>query len=138
MKTLVTIALLAFAQLCFAAEANRNAVLTETVRMANESLQSHDYGNVVRFLFRLSDQTEIASATAQIQRPRSLAVYEQLFAQLINVRPIYDSDPPNTATFKCPTPIIVGKDSWDRYDSLSVMFIFDGSHWIFHDTFIER
>lgn len=138
MKRLVAITFLALPLACFAQETDRMATLAETVAAANQSLQSHNYSNTVRRLFALTNEEEVASATIHLQRPKCLAMYEQLFAQLVSIKPRLDTLSTNTAMFSCPTPILVGTNSWDRFDNMEVMFIFDGSQWIFHDPSFER
>ena len=113
-------------------------MLTETVSAINHSLQSHDYSNTVRRLFSLTNESEVASAALHLQRPKCLTMYEQLFAQLVTTKPVFDPVTTNTAVFSCPKSIVIGTNSWDCFDDMDVMFIFDGSQWIFHDPSFER
>ena len=62
-------------------------MLTDTVTAVHQSLRSHDYTNTVRRLFHLTNETEIAVAAIHLQRPKCLAMYEQLFAQLESIKP---------------------------------------------------
>lgn len=138
MKKLTAIALLASGLGCFKGEATRPALLTDTVTAVHQSLRSHDYTNTIRRLFHLTNETEIAVAAVHLQRPKCLAMYEQLFAQLVSIKPSLDGDPPRAASFRCPDPVVVGTNAVDRYDKLEVMFLFDGLQWIFHDPSFER
>jgi hypothetical protein len=138
MRILAAIALLASTLGCFGGEASRVAMLTNTVAAVHEGLQSHDYTNTVARLFHLTNETEMAVAVVHLKRPKCLAMYEQLFAQLVSVTPSLDGEPPRAATFRCAAPIIVGAGSQDRYEKMEVMFLFDGSQWIFHDPSFER
>jgi hypothetical protein len=65
-------------------------------------------------------------------------MYEQLFAQLVSITPTLDGNPPRSASFTCQTPIVIGTNALDRFDHMAVMFIFNGSQWIFHDPSFER
>lgn len=138
MKRLIATAFLALPLACFAQKTDRMATLAETVAAANQSLQSHNYSNTVRRLFALTNEAEVASAAIHLQRPKCLAMYEQLFAQLVSIKPTLHPLSTNTAMFSCPTPIVIGTNSWDRFDDMEVMFIFDRWQWIFHDPSFER
>ncbi|MEK9135768.1 MAG: hypothetical protein AAB393_01490 [Bacteroidota bacterium] len=138
MRIRVTIAFLAVAVSSFADETNRADMLTETVAVAHQRLQAHDYSNAVRRLFCLTNETEVAAAAVHLQRPKCLALYEQLFAQLVSIKPTLDGEPARAASFKCPEPIVVGTNSLNRYDEVEIMFLFNGGQWIFHDPSFER
>ncbi len=123
---------------CLAEETNRFATLTKTVAAANQSLQSHDYSNTVRRLFGLTNEAEVASAAIHLQRPECRVMYEQLLAQLVGIHPTLDGEPLRAASFKCPKPIVIGTNSWDRLEGMEVMFIFNGGQWIFYDPSFEK
>jgi hypothetical protein len=114
------------------------ANLAETVVVAHQTLQSRDYSNTVRRLFALTNETDVAAAALHLQKPKCLAMYEQLFAQLVTNSPTVHSPSKDIVTYSCHAPIVVGTNSWDRFDSLEVMFVFNGSNWIFHDPSFER
>lgn len=123
---------------CLAQATDRMADLGETVLAVHQNLQSHDYSNTVRRLFALTNETDVASAALHLQRPTCLAMYEQLFAQLVTNRPTVHPQSTDIVVYSCHAPIVVGTNSWDRFDNLGAMFVFNGSNWIFHDTAVRR
>ncbi len=134
----VAFALLASILGCFGGEVSRLDILTNTVAAVHQGLQSRDYTNTVGRLFHLTNETEVAVAAVHLQRPKCLAMYEQLFAQLVSITPSLDGEPPRAASFRCSDPIVVGTNRLDRYEKMEVMFLFDGTQWVFHDPSFER
>lgn len=107
--------------------------LRRKVDYVHKMLETNQHAEVVKTLFLLEDPNEISIAVECLRRPRCLEMYEKMFAIISTLKPT-KGELPSIAYYQFENFEL----SYDTFDKMQIMFIYDGTHWVFHDPSFER